>query len=396
VFATGLRNPEQLCFDAFGNLWTGDNNSDAGDKARWIWVVEGGDYGWRFGYQREVLKSPWMVEKLWTTEAAPSQVPPAGYIGHGPSGVAFNPGTALNAAFADHFFMCDFPGSVRAFTVKPKGAGFEVTGDQQFLGELWPTDCKFGPDGALYVSDWVQGWAKPEKGRIFRVFDPANASNTGRLLAAGMSGREIKDLHDLLSHPDYRVRLAAQFELVASRKGDVLAAVAQSGAGYARLHAIWGLGQMGLADPLLALINDADAEVRAQTAKVLGDLGQALPLLPLLQDVHPRVRLHAALSLGRCRNKDFAGYLLRLLLDNDDVDPFIRHAGVAAILTPYWEEFAISRPRCGLRRCSPCVAWATLSSRVSCEIPTRRSCWRQRGRSTMSRSPRRWTPLRSC
>jgi quinoprotein glucose dehydrogenase len=146
-----------------------------------------------------------------------------------------------------------------------------------------------------------------------------------------MSGREIKDLHDLLSHPDYRVRLAAQFELVASRKGDVLAAVAQSGAGYARLHAIWGLGQMGLADPLLALINDADAEVRAQTAKVLGDLGQALPLLPLLQDVHPRVRLHAALSLGRCRNKDFAGYLLRLLLDNDDVDPFIRHAGVAAL-----------------------------------------------------------------
>ena len=32
-------------FDALGNLWTGDNNCDAGDKARWVWVVEGGDSG---------------------------------------------------------------------------------------------------------------------------------------------------------------------------------------------------------------------------------------------------------------------------------------------------------------------------------------------------------------
>jgi quinoprotein glucose dehydrogenase len=331
VYATGLRNPEQLCFDANGNLWTGDNNSDAGDKARWVWVAEGGDYGWRFGYQREVLKSPWMIEKLWTTDAAPSQVPPAGYVGHGPSGVAFNPGTALNDAFANRFFMCDFPGSVRSFAVKPKGSGFEVVDDQNFLSELWPTDCKFGPDGALYVSDWVQGWAKPEKGRIFRVYDPKNAADTGKLLAEGMARREIKELHDLLAHRDYRVRLAAQFELVASRKADVLASVAQSGSGFARLHGIWGLGQMGVSDPLLSLLKDTDAEVRAQAAKVLGDLRQGEALLPLLRDPSPRVRLYAALALGKCPSTDSVLPLLEMLADNNDGDPYLRHAGVVAL-----------------------------------------------------------------
>jgi putative membrane-bound dehydrogenase-like protein len=368
IVAIGLRNPQSLAWNDVGDLFTGDNNADGGDKARWTHVVEGGDYGWRIGWQFLPKLGPWNSEGMWHLENATTNLallPPVGLIGHGPAGIAHYPGTGLPEIYADHFFYADFPGGVRAFALRPKGASYtaenpgDVLQDNQaknmtgkFLWGLYPSDVGFGVDGGAYVLDWVMGWEKTGKGRIFRVHDAAvDASpvvqETKKLLAEGMDKRDDAELVSLLGHRDQRVRLAAQFALAEGNKPGPLLDAALKGTGPAQIHGIWGIGQWerlaeqrhwekagAFAKDLAPLLASPAAEVRAQAAKVCGAVrvkSSAAVIIRLLTDKEPRVRFFAAQALGKLGVKEAVPALIALLKLNNDGDAYVRHACALAL-----------------------------------------------------------------
>ena len=121
----------------------------------------------------------------------------------------------------------------------------------------------------------------------------------------------------------------AHFENVARDHQDVVA----------RLHAIWGLGQVGRKHSqalrsLARLCGDADPRVRAQAAKVLGEAGAqsaAERLIALLSDPNLQVRFRAALALGKLGQPSAVGPIFAMLAANDGRDPFLRHAGVMGL-----------------------------------------------------------------
>ncbi|NQV24771.1 MAG: HEAT repeat domain-containing protein, partial [Rhodopirellula sp.] len=382
VFAYGLRNPQELAFDDYGNLFTGDNNSDSGDKARWVYVVEGGDSGWRMYYQYLKDRGPWNREKLWHPQhegQAAYIIPPIANLADGPSGLAYYPGVGLPERYKDHFFMCDFRGGpsnsgIRSFAVKPKGASFELIDSHQFIWKILGTDIDFGYDGSLYISDWVNGWDGLGKGRIYKFMNPESAKSPAiaqAIMSEGFAHRSNEELVALLSHADRRVRQESQFALVKKSALDELISVAKSGeTQFARIHAIWGLGQIMRSgsqtrDIFHRLHDDSDTAVRIQVARVLGDsessMGFAI-LLVLLSDGDVRVSSQAAISLSKHElaepiNKKHTVFqeLRKLLQRTADKEPVARHAASLALskLMPsklLAEELAIKSNLSSIRR----------------------------------------------
>ena len=363
----GLRNPQELAFDNYGNLFTGDNDCDMGDRERWVYIVEGGDAGWRVGWQHPPLgkeRDMWLVEKMWEPrkEGTPAYIlSPILNIPDGPSGVVHYPGTGLPAEYEDAFFVCGFKGSsarsaISWWTVKPSGAGFATQNSPaQFVGSAQATDVDFGPDSRMYFTDWGDGWEGTGRGRIFklenaeaRTAQAAQIAEVQKLLKEGFKQRPSDELAKLLAHKDQRIRLDAQWAL--ATKADAAAkflAVATKGTDQlARLHAVWGLGHIArlagykspaqgaaILEPLLALATDKDDEVRAQVMRVLGE-GRAGfgALVKALTDPAARVQFFAAQGLAKAGKKEAVEPVLAMLRANADKDEFLRHAGIMALL----------------------------------------------------------------
>ncbi|MCW9706495.1 DUF7133 domain-containing protein [Fodinibius salsisoli] len=361
VFAAGLRNPHEFSFDKYGNLITVDHDGDhAGEQERLVYVINGSDSGWRIHWQFGKYTDPknnkykvWMDERYHKPHFEGQSaliLPPLASYHNGAAGMAYNPGTALNDQWKNHFFISDFTGSpatsaIHAFELEPNGASFKLKSDQPIMQGILPTGIDFGPDGSLYFTDWIGGWNTNDKGRIWRIDTPEEASSvvrnkTKKILTDDFNTFSEDTLSRFLHYQDMRVRMEAQFELVHRKEKQLLLnAIKQKENQLARLHGIWGIGQLARndsteAEPLLQYLEDNDPEVKAQTAKILGDVRYqpaAESLIPLLNDASPRVQLMATQALGRIGHQEAIAPIIAMLEANNDEDIYLRHAGAIAL-----------------------------------------------------------------
>ncbi|MGI9516864.1 MAG: HEAT repeat domain-containing protein, partial [Pirellulaceae bacterium] len=263
------------------------------------------------------------------------------------------------------FLLCDFRGQttgsgIKTFRLNPKGAFFEIIDEENTFWNILATDCCFGPDGRLFVSDWVHGWDGLGKGRIYAFTDEQAdkeaIKQVQQLLSGDWSQQLEGNLLRFLNHPDRRVRLQAQFELVRRQSESTLTTGARFGTWkLGRLHGLWGLDQLVRANPqhaelpgefatlLVECMRDADRELQAQAVRLAGELLQrssdevtwrsmlSAEVLSKRKSDNPRVQYFAIMAVGKAGIESSINEIADLLATNDNQDPLLRHAGIMAL-----------------------------------------------------------------
>ena len=267
----GLRNPQELVFDqSRQSVHRRQQLRQRRPGARWVYLVEGGDSGWRVGLPvhgntllaravqcgEAVVAAlcrpgrPIIFRRSATSRAAP------------PAWPTF-PGTGLPAELHRTFLPRRFPGRRRQQRHPDLHAQAEwrdlcsPSSSQHFIGGMLPTDVTFGP-GRRALCIRLGGWLGPEsdKGRIYghRAGDSGSGACLRRspispkLLAEDFTQRPQPSWSRCWRIRICRARQEAQFALADKgrhRGRDFWLAAERSHSNpLARLHAIWGLGQV--------------------------------------------------------------------------------------------------------------------------------------------------------
>jgi putative membrane-bound dehydrogenase-like protein len=167
-WATGFWNPHASCVDAFGRVFTVDNDADSRPPCRLLHIIEGGDYGFRFRNGRKGLH-PFTS---WNGEI-PGTLPMVAGTGEAPSGILAYEHDAFPEEYLGNLLVTSWGDHrIDRFRLKEKGASFEsiaepvITGGENFR----PVGIALAPDGSLFISDWVlKDYNLHGKGRVWRV-----------------------------------------------------------------------------------------------------------------------------------------------------------------------------------------------------------------------------------
>ncbi|MFK7779370.1 MAG: hypothetical protein QM501_14795, partial [Gimesia sp.] len=168
LWATGFWNPHASCVDAFGHVFTVDNDPDSRPPCRLLHIIEGGDYGYRFRNGRKGLH-PFTS---WNGEL-PGTLPMVAGTGEAPSGILAYESIGLPSEYIGNLLVTSWGDHrIDCFELQPKGASYSAKRKSLIEGgeNFRPVGIATGPDGSLYCTDWVlRDYKLHGKGRIWRI-----------------------------------------------------------------------------------------------------------------------------------------------------------------------------------------------------------------------------------
>jgi putative membrane-bound dehydrogenase-like protein len=274
ILADRQRNNYETSLNAFGNIFTSDNDDDGHRGSRVIWIMEGGKYGYR------TPGSP----RHWG-EDVPGNVPKLVGTGNGsPCGIMVYEGALLPGEYKGGVLEADAGTRViNFFPITRQGASFRTEAKILLASDdPWfrPVDMTAAPDGSVFVADWydagVGGHAFRDQttGRIYRV-----APKGAKTKAVRYDFSTVDGLIEALKSPVVATQDAARRGLIALGKGSPAAAAVGNLAVHGtdpahRARALWVWHAIEGDSVALAMLTEAvnggDNRLREQAVRILG------------------------------------------------------------------------------------------------------------------------------
>jgi len=243
--ATGFWNPHANCFDAFGRMFSVDNDPDSRPPCRLMHIIPGGDYGYRFRNGRAGLH-PFTA---WNGEI-PGTLPMTAGTGEAPSGVLAYESDGLPADYVGNLFATSWGDHrVDRFRLKAQGASFTSLAEPLIVGgdNFRPVGIACAPDGSLYFTDWVKrDYNLHSHGRIWRI-SAVEPPQREPLDTARIATLRADELLPLLKSPRVDVRREAARRLAAAPSGPKALQAELADRAHdqrSRVEALWALANL--------------------------------------------------------------------------------------------------------------------------------------------------------
>jgi putative membrane-bound dehydrogenase-like protein len=246
-WATGFWNPHASCIDAYGRMFSVDNDPDSRPPCRLLHIIPGGDYGYRFRNGRKGLH-PFTA---WNGEI-PGTLPMVAGTGEAPSGIVAYEADGLPSDYVGNLLVGTWGDHrIDRFKLKTKGSSFTslaeplITGDENFR----PVGLAVAPDGSVYFTDWVSREYKVHgKGRIWRISAVKPREQPAPLVADLEKATEVR-LFERLHSANGPIRRAAAYYLgksVAGRSLLVSQFADSNQPNRSRVEALWAAANLSL------------------------------------------------------------------------------------------------------------------------------------------------------